>query len=141
MTANAELCKEVADWAEKAQNTRGTAVAFDMTDWIHNDDLYESADEIPVEQLKEGSCGTAACIAGYVALMRAPKGTTTTGSTLYLPDGGMTDCDRFAQGELGIDSSQASALFYCSNDTAIARLRYLSENPDATEWDLLNVVG
>ena len=80
---NVALCNEVAEWAEHAL-THQTHVGFDMTDWISSNVLYEAFDSefgdssVPVEQLREGSCGTAACIAGYVALTRAPWGTTTT---------------------------------------------------------------
>lgn len=139
---NAALCKEVADWAEAAQ-TRDAPVRFDMTDWISSHVLEDAFDEdagvdvpVPVEKLREGSCGTSACVAGYVVMMRAPKGTTTTGSTLYLPDDVITDCAAFAQEELDLTREVASAIFYTGNESAIARLRYLAEHPDATQYEL-----
>ena len=64
---NVALCTEVADWAEVSQKTQGTAVAFDMTDWINSGEFFadeSESGEVPIEKLREGSCGTAACVAG-----------------------------------------------------------------------------
>ena len=61
------------------------------------------------------------------------------GARRLLPDGSITDCERFARQELDIDRQIASLIFYASNETAIKRLRYLAENPDATPFDLSNV--
>lgn len=137
MTANAALCEEVANWAERypEQHNQGLWLHAEGSKW----DSYDST--IPIEEMRSGQCKTTACAAGIVTLLRAPEGTTVDPmDNLHFPDGTSTDICDFAAKELGLEDVGYGMIFYTSNETAIARLHYLAENPDATRTELEQAV-
>jgi hypothetical protein len=88
---------------------------------------------VSLSRMIEGSCNTTACIAGRVALRNAPPGTlfNALSDILIFPNGELQNIADYAANVLGISASVASQLFFSAKDTAIKRLEYLCEFPDA----------
>lgn len=132
---------QVADWAVFGRE------GYDQGDWLSisypvDDDSYEEPYELPIEKIREGSCGTQMCIAGRVAVDRAPKGTKVRdGEYLVFSSdpGDYEHVSTFAARELGLTAPQANTVFYAITGEASARLHYLADHPDARPEDLLNI--
>lgn len=103
-------------------------------------DFIAGKNSISVTEFKKPACGTAGCLAGWASAFAAPTGTVfdPTWARLLFPGGDETaDVELYAREHLGLTSEQANALFYCmDNETAIKRLEYLTEHPNA-DWDEL----
>jgi hypothetical protein len=69
-------------------------------------------------------CGTACCLAGYIALDTAPEGTILHGDYLTLPDGADVLYSDWARDQLQITPDDASQLFHPTN--SLADLRYIA---------------
>lgn len=115
---------------------------FDMSNWVQTHELPEESNaypppRVPIAGIREGTCGTAACLAGYAVLLRAPAGATTDGENIYDEFGyDIGEFAWFAQRELQVTRDQGEALFYTGNDLAINRLRYLIDHPDVSGEEL-----
>lgn len=110
--------KEVA--AEAASLIRLRPERHDQTVWLdfgRNDDPDHEC-EMPVGEIvaslyaEEGSCGTTACVAGWVAILTAPWGSyiTDSGSVVW-PDGSLHSIELAGQGGLGLGYDAAHWLF------------------------------
>lgn len=122
-TEQRELAMEVYRWAVARRKGRsadtdefvGTA-KFNMNFWFNSSLFTGRGDEdIPIGKLVEGSCGTSACLAGYVALLTAPPGTTTRGSRLTFPDGDEISIPAWAEEKLGLTTRQAGRIFHADD--------------------------
>lgn len=132
---------EIASWATLGQT------GYDQGEWIYlhreSDGWNEKTNEsigVPVEKIREGSCGTDACIAGRVAIDRAPVGTLVfDGETLKFPNGSEDHVSDFAARELGLTKEQADAVFYADAPEAAERLHYVADHPEATAYQIHKV--
>lgn len=126
----AAYAHEVADWAEKTQRGK---LMYDQNDWLQVSRQVdrEHRGRVPIAKMREGACRTRACLAGKVAIDRAPAGTTVNRDTLHFPDGTTGTVADFASQELGLDSDQAAAVFYSNSRNAATRLHYVADHPRA----------
>jgi hypothetical protein len=133
----ADYARQIAAWAQPGRP------GYDQLDWIHftgqlPDDSHrivngEYVVEVPITMMREGSCGTETCIAGRVAIERAPEGTLLRDSVmLVFPDDSGMNIEEFARRELGLTRDQSDAVFYCNSPQAGQRLAYFADHPDAT---------
>lgn len=69
---------------------------------------------LPAEQaMPDGYCGTTACVAGWAAILSAPRGTTLDGvEGLILPDGEGIDVQEYAAEQMGLDWDESDYLFH-----------------------------
>jgi hypothetical protein len=127
----AEYARRVAKWA--MPGTPG----YDQNEWIlvlypgeYEDD--GSPETVPIAAMREGSCQTTACIAGGVAIERAPEGTMVVdGVDLIFPDGEVVSVPDFATQELGLTYDQALTIFWVPAPYAAQRLAYVADHPGA----------
>lgn len=68
--------------------------------------------KVPVSQMREGSCLSTACAAGYTVLFSAPPETMTSADMLFLPDGSVDSIEHYAEDKLDISYDNAQWLFY-----------------------------
>lgn len=124
------------DVAERALGHIMTAGQCEMGSWVCG-----IADGENVGELRDvGYCGTAACIAGWVALDTLPREATLWSETARLPGCDILTPDipyeQWAIQQLGISDKQAATLFYVCDPCAAPMLKYLIDHPDATRNDL-----
>jgi hypothetical protein len=130
----AEYARQIAKWAQS-----GTP-DYNQDEWI----LYSGKDEygdiseiVSIEVIREGSCQTTSCIAGRIALDRAPEGTMVVdGVELVFPDGAEVRIADFAADEIGITTDQALAIFWVPVPYASQRLFYVADHPDASHTEI-----
>jgi hypothetical protein len=97
---------------------------------------------LAVSTIRRSTCGSTACLAGWATILSAPPGSRIVSDydLVHFPSGTSEDIAAYAAKALELDEDQAEAIFYCfENATAIERLQYLVEHPDATAYDLRNV--
>jgi hypothetical protein len=85
----------------------------------------------PLRDLQK--CHTSACLAGFTVLRLPLRGCDTDGARIWKRSSPflVLHIDAVAAEALGLDAGQASAIFFCPDETtAIARLRYTIDNPD-----------
>lgn len=70
---------------------------------------------IATVQQQEYTCGTAACFAGWDALLFAPAGTQIRGNLLILPGDKVISVAEWAEEDLGLNPQDAGALFAAYN--------------------------
>ena len=121
---------EVADWAESQPTGKLT---YEQNDWIivNKRVLRDDNGHLPIEKMREGQCKTKVCLAGKVAIDKAPAGTTVVDDILYLPDGKIEIIADFARDALGLTYEQSISVFYAGADEAAKRLHYVADHPDA----------
>jgi hypothetical protein len=95
----------------------GGRLAAEQDGWRQDDWLITDGDRITDQGVtRDGKpCGTAACFAGWTAIMFAPSGTKVRGACLTLPDGTQQPVREYAKRELGLDEPAAISLFACHN--------------------------
>lgn len=114
---NREKLIEVVQWVagEHAKKELGMPSEWDQEWWYHR---------VVPEGVVVGSnpnwCGTAACLAGKVALMEGgtPSVSSHVGAVsdyVYMPDGEVRPARDVAMKALGLNEDQAEALFYGGN--------------------------
>jgi hypothetical protein len=93
---------------------------------------------VPVTQMREGSCLSTACAAGYTVLFSAPPETMTSADCLYLPDGSEDSVEHYAQEQLDISYDNAQWLFFTAinRDMVLWGMNELLEHEDADLTDL-----
>jgi hypothetical protein len=126
------------------------ANAFDIT-------MFRSTDPRPIEDLtglavtdmpdtpanrEDPICGTTACVAGWAAILAAPKGALLNTFDIVIPgeivDGKQTylhgSISAYAQDRLGLTDSQATWLFsgYRKREEILNALAWLPDHQDAT---------
>jgi hypothetical protein len=85
----------------------------------------------------EESCGTTACLAGWITALTCDDGYVLTPSFIIRPTNryytSYASYASYARFKLGITTGQASVLFYLCNTTeeVISCLKYLKDHPDA----------
>jgi hypothetical protein len=87
-------------------------------------------------------CATAACVAGWAAILAAPEGAILTSSHICLPDNTRQFIDNYAQGVLGLNDRAAMYLFspFRTEEQVLGGLDYLADHPnDASVEDLMRV--
>jgi hypothetical protein len=96
------------------------------------------APRVPVEEMREGSCETTACLAGFAVLLTAPAGSMVNPCSLYDKQGDYVEAIfEYARDVMGLTDGQAEAVFFCKDETlAIKRLRYIGKRPDVTPEEL-----
>lgn len=100
---------------------------------------------VPVNPVEDSlACGTTGCVAGWVAILKAPLDAIITGYYVQFPGSRREDkIHIFAQRELGLSSEQADYLFSGgrTRDEVLAALAYLPGNQDATFAELCEACG
>lgn len=131
----AKYAKALAAWGQPGRQD------YAQDEWIFVPDLFnewgQTAEEIPIERMREGSCGTSACLAGRVAIERAPAGTLLRNDVdLVFPDGGQMEIAEFAAEQLGLTYDQSIAVFWAAAPYASQRLAYIADHPDVSVDEL-----
>lgn len=137
----AKYAKALAAWTQPGRE------GYDQNEWVFVDGLYDDeegqlVEEIPIERMREGTCGTHACLAGRVAIDRAPAGTVVRDiTTLVFPDGGQMEMPDFAMEQLGLTFDQTTAVFWASAPYASQRLAYIADHPQVDSGELHRLFG
>lgn len=143
MASNTDLLRQVrrivAENPERHDQDVWYGNAFDDEVEEARDQLVEDVRQwalrpIPKSPLSvEATCGTTGCVAGWGAILHAPKGSRLQqGARVVLPNGEWDSIHRYAQNAFGLTASQASELFSpsLSREEVLEELDYLIENPD-----------
>jgi hypothetical protein len=138
------LAERIYAWASAQEPQDATEFRYSQNDWVASPELaitFDTAEEprCPITKLREGGCKTAACLAGAITLMTAPKEVNTDGVTLFWPNGDQEDMDKWAAKQLGMDHDVAQVIFYSNKVAALLRFRYWIDHPEATEDDVFQV--
>lgn len=122
-----ELRRKAADWAEAG----GVGpVVYNQDTWLSDN---SDEDAVPVVQMREGACQSSACVAGMVAIMTAPAGTTIKNLVLEFPDSRQPESiGDYAASQLGFTEQQRDAVFYADPWEVPLILRYLTEHTTAS---------
>jgi hypothetical protein len=102
---------DAIDWAagQDARRRLGLPSEWDQGHWLSAAD-----DGVALG----GHCGTAGCIAGYVAVVQlkcTPTAAASTGWSVMLPDGNREDVEELAKRALGLTPTQEEVLFHEDN--------------------------
>lgn len=134
-----ELAREVVKWARHQLTLRGRSPRtpkYDQDVWFMvpaklSDKL------VSIGSMREGSCKTDACLAGYTAILTAPADTMVRDEEyLRFADGTEKEVWTYAAGKLGLDHDHAMAIFYSDSGNALERLEYLIEHPETPVEEL-----
>lgn len=125
---NVPLLRKAVEWAEVEAAKPAIDCEWNQRGWVtlpweRAEQLLAGADEIP--DAVEAHCGTAYCIAGYVANLSgfwSDKERAGAGVEWGVDGEHVSD---FAQAKLGIDDAGASDLFYANN--TIEQVRSIAE--------------
>ena len=135
--SQAQLARRIAKWALSG------APRYNPIEWISTPEFEDGKDylgpiTVPVERMRDGSCRTSACLAGEVAIQRAPEGTLVVdGDTLIFPDETSALVHEFAQEQLGLSYEQARVIFWAPSPQAAQRLSYVADHPSASVREIV----
>jgi hypothetical protein len=113
--------------------------------WLRHTGCWPIGITVLRQDLEKSSCGTTACLAGWVAVLTASQDTcfyNGAGIVMVESGGVAAGIAAYAAGKLEITPEQADMLFLkLSNDEVVPGLKYLKDHPDATARDIYQEVA
>jgi len=122
---NVPLLRKAVEWVESEVAKPWEIREWDQEDWVsdsHRDPEFRQYAESKDLNIKAAHCGTAYCVAGYIAQLHNP---VFEKNEMALIDGNRVHSSDYAARLLGLDDQQAHRLFYGGNSAE--RVREVAE--------------